>query len=67
MVDKLHDYQGPVGRLHALRDNVKLKFADWRENNRDLDHKMVDKLLRRDTQAASDDSLKNFDFSFKFR
>lgn len=67
MVDKLHDYQGPVGQFHTIRDNIKLKFSNWKEKNKDLDRKMVDKLLHRDTQEASDNSLKNYDFSFKFR
>lgn len=67
MVDKLHDYQGPVGQFHTIRDNIKLKFSNWKEKNKDLDRKMVDKLLHRDTQEASDSSLKNYDFSFKFR
>lgn len=67
MVDKLHDYQGPAGRFHTIRDNIKTKFANWRENHRDFDRKMVDKLLHRDTQGASQDSLENYDFTFKFK
>lgn len=32
-MDKLHSYQGFSGRLHEWRDNIKTKFASWREDH----------------------------------
>ena len=32
MVDKLHDYQGLVGRFHNLRDTVRSRWCAWRES-----------------------------------
>ncbi|KAF7266420.1 hypothetical protein GWI33_020251 [Rhynchophorus ferrugineus] len=31
MVEKLHDYQGLVGRWHEIRDNIKERIAAWRD------------------------------------
>lgn len=32
-MDKLHSYQGFSGRLHEWRDDIKAKFANWREDH----------------------------------
>lgn len=31
MADKLHDYQGLVGRLHTLREAIRSRWCAWRE------------------------------------
>lgn len=31
MVDKLHEYEGGVGRIHELRDQIKEKWDAWKE------------------------------------
>ncbi|KAK6621015.1 hypothetical protein RUM43_011318 [Polyplax serrata] len=33
MVEKLHNYQGPYGRLRHLRDKTLEKFEEWKEDN----------------------------------
>lgn len=33
MAEKLHEYQGFVGRLHGLRDNLKEKLNAWKESH----------------------------------
>ena len=32
-MDKLHSYQGFSGRFHEWRDDLRAKFANWRENH----------------------------------
>lgn len=32
-MDKLHSYQGFSGRLHEWRDDIRARFANWRENH----------------------------------
>ena len=32
-MEKLHDYQGFSGRFHEWRDDLKAKFANWREDH----------------------------------
>lgn len=32
MVEKLHEYQGPIGILHTWRDELKEKWEGWMEN-----------------------------------
>lgn len=41
MVDKLHEYEGTIGRLHKIRDNVKSNYSDWKENHADFNKKIV--------------------------
>ncbi|XP_046405853.1 proton-associated sugar transporter A isoform X2 [Ischnura elegans] len=31
MTDKLHEYQGVIGRLHSIRDDAKNKYAEFKE------------------------------------
>ncbi|XP_071444892.1 proton-associated sugar transporter A [Hetaerina americana] len=31
MADKLHEYQGVIGRLHSIRDDAKSKYAEFKE------------------------------------
>jgi len=31
MVEKLHEYQGPIGILHTWRDSLKDKWGEWKE------------------------------------
>lgn len=33
MVEKLHSYEGPYGRLRHLRDKTLEKFEEWKEDN----------------------------------
>jgi hypothetical protein len=33
MVEKLHNYQGFLGRLHAWREDVREKWCAWREEH----------------------------------
>jgi hypothetical protein len=35
MVDKLHHYQGILGRLHTLRDGARAQWCTWIEERRD--------------------------------
>ncbi|XP_023703460.1 proton-associated sugar transporter A isoform X2 [Cryptotermes secundus] len=35
MVDKLHHYQGFLGRLHTLREGIRAQWSSWREENSD--------------------------------
>lgn len=32
MVEKLHEYQGPIGILHTWRDALRDKWEGWKEN-----------------------------------
>lgn len=32
MVEKLHEYQGPIGVLHTWRDALREKWEGWKEN-----------------------------------
>lgn len=32
-MEKLHSYQGFAGRFHEWRDDLKAKFANWREDH----------------------------------
>jgi zona occludens toxin (predicted ATPase) len=32
-MEKLHNYQGFQGRFHEWRDDLKAKFANWREDH----------------------------------
>ncbi|XP_030747732.1 proton-associated sugar transporter A [Sitophilus oryzae] len=34
MTEKLHEYQGLVGRFHQVRDDIKEKFIAWKENRK---------------------------------
>lgn len=33
MAEKLYEYQGVAGRIHSIRDNLREKYASWKENN----------------------------------
>lgn len=33
MVDKLHAYEGYIGRLHYYRDSIANKWQDWRSSD----------------------------------
>lgn len=35
MVDKLHHYQGFLGRLHTLREGIMVQWSAWREESGD--------------------------------
>jgi solute carrier family 45 protein 1/2/4 len=32
-MEKLHEYQGVSGRLHEIRDDLRLKISNWRESH----------------------------------
>lgn len=32
MVEKLHEYQGPIGIFHTWRDALREKWDGWKEN-----------------------------------
>lgn len=64
MVDKLQEYEGTVGRLHRIRDNVKESFSSWKENHANLNRTIVDNVLRRHSrQPAEVPEEIEFDFS----
>ena len=31
MVDKLHEYEGLMGRIHGVRDTIKERWSVWKE------------------------------------
>lgn len=67
MVDKLHSYQGTVGQLHTIRDNVKSNFENWKENRSNFDTKrIVDKVLRKEP-AETEDKREQFAFAHLYR
>lgn len=39
MVDKLHEYEGLMGRIHGVRDTIRERWSEWKEwkNNLNLD------------------------------
>lgn len=53
MVDKLHDYQGPIGQLHTLRDNVKDSWQNWKDKN---EHLTIPELVRKFAPPNPDDT-----------
>ena len=63
MVDKLNEYEGTVGRLHRLRDNVKENISAWKENHADLNKKIVDNVLRRRSRPPAE-IPEEIDFDF---
>lgn len=55
-MDKLHSYQGFSGRFHEWRDDLKARYANWREDHED--ESLVDltkNLARGASQGDKDD------------
>ncbi|XKL66957.1 hypothetical protein PGB90_010377 [Kerria lacca] len=67
MVDKLHEYQGPLGQLHTIRDNLKSNFTTWKENNTDIKKNITDKFLKRNSIPPTKDDIEDFNFNHIFR
>lgn len=67
MTEKLHDYQGTIGQLHTIRDNVKSSFENWKENHHsNFDaKKIIEDLVHRKTspEKRKDD----FEFDHIYR
>lgn len=53
-MEKLHGYQGFSGRLHEWRDDLKAKFANWRENHEG--ESLVDLAKNSGRNASASDS-----------
>ena len=64
MVDKLQEYEGTVGRLHRIRDNIKENVSAWRENHGDLNKKIVESVLRRHSSRPPAEVPEEIDFDF---
>lgn len=55
IMDKLHSYQGFSGRFHEWRDDLKAKFANWREDHEGDNLVDLTKNIARNTGQGSDD------------
>lgn len=66
-MDKLHSYQGWGGRYNEWRDDVKVRYANWRESNPETVIELVKKKAREQTDGGSGRSDDPDDFSHIYR
>lgn len=52
-MDKLHSYQGFSGRFHEWRDELKAKYANWREDHEGENLVDLSKALARNAAGNS--------------
>lgn len=58
-MDKLHSYQGWGGRYNEWRDDIKVRYANWREANPETVIELVKKKAKE--QAAGGQSGSSYD------
>lgn len=54
-MEKLHSYQGFSGRFHEWRDDLKAKYANWREDHEGENLVDLTKSLARNSAQGGDD------------
>lgn len=54
-MDKLHSYQGWGGRYNEWRDDMKVRYANWREANPETVIELVKKKANEHATGSSDD------------
>lgn len=54
-MEKLHSYQGWGGRLHEWRDDIKVRYANWREEHPETLIELVKKTAREQVVASAND------------
>lgn len=62
-MEKLHSYQGWMGRFHEWRQAIGERFTNWRQENPET----VLELIKKQVQAKSADSQDNSDYSHIYR
>ncbi|XP_075232164.1 loss of visual transmission isoform X2 [Lycorma delicatula] len=68
MADKLHDYQGTLGRVHGWRDKCKERWQEWREQKPDGVQGLVRRVLRKEPQPPKEETgPKEEDYSHLYR
>lgn len=68
MAEKLYEYEGCIGRLHAFRDNLKERINTWKESHPDGVLKGVkDTILSRNGQKNDPNSVVYEDYSHIYR
>lgn len=45
-MEKLHSYQGWSGRYHEWRENLRVRYANWREEHPETFFELVKKVAR---------------------
>lgn len=53
-MEKLHSYQGWGGRFHEWRDDIRVRYANWREENPETVIELVKKVAIERATAGSD-------------
>lgn len=68
MAEKLYEYQGCIGRLHVLRDNLKERLNTWKENHPDgLFKSLKEKVLPGKGLSDGQDGVVYEDYSHIYR
>lgn len=62
-MEKLHSYQGWGGRIHEWRDDIKVRYENWRETHPETLIELVKKTARQQATENSDPD----DFSHIYR
>lgn len=61
MAEKLHEYQGSLGRVHAWRDKCRESWQEWKEQRPDGIAGVVRNLVRKQPTPPKEDKGPNFD------
>lgn len=65
-MEKLHSYQGWGGRMHEWRDDLRARYANWRESNPETVIELVKKKAREGVAATAAENDPD-DFSHLYR
>lgn len=60
MSEKLYEYQGCIGVLHAWRDSVKEQYQLWKEENVGLREWLKQKVISKDENKQDSDLCAEF-------
>lgn len=60
-MEKLHSYQGLIGRVHEWRDQLRERYTNWRQENPESGIELLKKTIQ--TDKSNDDA----DYSHIYR
>lgn len=68
MAEKLYEYQGCIGRLHVLRDNLRERWNTWKESHPDgLVKSLKEKICSQEGQGDGKNTELCEDYSHIYR
>lgn len=57
-MEKLHSYQGWSGRFNEWRDDVRCRYANWREEHPETLIELVKRVVREQAEARTNEAIK---------